>query len=165
MASSVAIDPVVTLCPPNHNWRIKVRVVRLWIADGFAGENKPASMELILLDQHGGKIQATVRKLMFRKWGEQFVEGNVYIITFFHLIPNLGAYRPTDHAFRILFNPKTKIIPAESSIIPRWGFSLKDSAQLNDDGFQTEYLVGGCFLTMSLGYRFCLKFSHPNISM
>lgn len=102
---------------------------------------------------------------MFRKWGEQFVEGNVYIITFFHLIPNLGAYRPTDHAFRILFNPKTKIIPAESSIIPRWGFSLKDSAQLNDDGFQTEYLVGGCFLTMSLGYRFCLKFSHPNISM
>lgn len=52
MASSVAIDPVVTLCPPNHNWRIKVRVVRLWIADGFAGENKPASMELILLDQH-----------------------------------------------------------------------------------------------------------------
>ncbi|XP_057419428.1 replication protein A 70 kDa DNA-binding subunit C-like [Lotus japonicus] len=141
MASSVAIDPVVTLCPPNHNWRIKVRVVRLWIADGFAGENKPASMELILLDQHGGKIQATVRKLVFRKWGEQFVEGNVYIITFFHLIPNLGAYRPTDHAFRILFNPKTKIIPAESSIIPRWGFSLKDSSQLNDDGFQTEYLV------------------------
>lgn len=71
---------------------------------------------------------------MFRKWSEQFVEGNVYLITFFHLIPNLGAYRPTDHAFRILFKPKTKIMPAESSTIPRWRFSFKDSAELNGEG-------------------------------
>lgn len=66
---------------------------------------------------------------MFRKWSEQFVEGNVYLITFFHLIPNLGAYRPTDHAFRILFKPKTKIMPAESSTIP--GGDFLSRIQLN----------------------------------
>lgn len=52
MASSDAVDSVVSLCPPNHNWRIKVCVIRMWIADSLDGESKLASMELILLDQH-----------------------------------------------------------------------------------------------------------------
>ncbi|XP_057444947.1 replication protein A 70 kDa DNA-binding subunit C-like [Lotus japonicus] len=141
MTSSDSIHSVLSLCPPTHKWRIKVRVVRMWIADAYMGDNKPVSMELILLDQYGGKIQATIRKLLFRKWAEVIVEGEVYLITFFHLIPNMGSYRPTEHGFRILFNNKTNVLPCESSIIPRWGFSLKDSEVLNGDAVQSEYLV------------------------
>ncbi|XP_057437330.1 uncharacterized protein LOC130729560 isoform X2 [Lotus japonicus] len=103
MTSSVSIDSVLALCPPNHNWRIKVRVVRLWIADSYTGDNKPVSMELILVDQYGGKIQASIRKILFRKWAEVIVEGNI--------------------------------------IIPRWGFTLKDSEAVNGDVVQPEYLV------------------------
>lgn len=82
---------------------------------------------------------------MFRKWAEFIMEGKVYLISFFHLIPNMGSYRPTEHGFRILFNNKTNVLPCESSIIPRWGFSLKDTGDLNGDAFQSEYLVGKAF--------------------
>lgn len=91
---------------------------------------------------------------MFRKWAELFVEGNVYVISFFHLIGNIGSYRPTQHPFRILFNTKTNVHPAESSLIPRWGFSLKNAEELNDDGAQSEFLVGMlvdcCFVVLIL---------------
>ncbi|XP_057440670.1 replication protein A 70 kDa DNA-binding subunit C-like [Lotus japonicus] len=141
MSSASSFDSVLSLCPPNHNWRIKVRVVRMWIADSYVGDKQPVARELILVDECGGKIQATIRKLLFRKWAELVVEGNVYVITFFHMIPNVGSYRPTEHGFRILFNCKTNMTPCESSIIPRWGFSFKDSEKLNGNGVQPEYLV------------------------
>lgn len=85
---------------------------------------------------------------MSRKWGDKFVEGNAYEINFFIVLPAKGSYRATNHAYRIVFSGKTKVVLCESNIIPNWGLSLKSSEQLRSSHSNTEYLFGICSLTI-----------------
>lgn len=67
MASAAPIDAVSSICPPKHHWRIKVRVVHKWIADSFGGESKPATLELILMDQYVSLIKIVCNFFVFSK--------------------------------------------------------------------------------------------------
>ncbi|XP_057437325.1 uncharacterized protein LOC130729558 isoform X2 [Lotus japonicus] len=95
---------------------------------------------------------------MFKKWGDQFVEGNAYKITFGRLIPNMGGYRATEHAYKMLFIENTSVMACEVSEIPRWGLSLKNSAQVNEMGVQSDYLLDFMgLLTCIIEERTCVK--------
>ncbi|QHO06288.1 uncharacterized protein DS421_14g453410 [Arachis hypogaea] len=48
--------------PPREVWRLKVRVLRLWVVPSFDNHEVPNSMEMILLDDHCEKIKAIVKK-------------------------------------------------------------------------------------------------------
>lgn len=74
---------------------------------------------------------------MHVKWGDKFVEGNAYKIIFGRLIPNMGAYRATQHPYKMLLIEKTMVVPCEISKIPRWGLSLNNSEQVKAIGVFT----------------------------
>lgn len=78
------------------------------------------------------------------KWGDKFVEGNVYKITFGRLIPNMGAYRATDHPYKMFLIEKSSVVSCEISKISRWGLSLKNSEEVRRIGCQSDYLLGMC---------------------
>ncbi|RYR66625.1 hypothetical protein Ahy_A03g012656 [Arachis hypogaea] len=61
---TTAMDMVNKINPDKEAWNLKVRVIRLWTVPTFTGQLLPNSMEMILVDESGCKIQATVRKTM-----------------------------------------------------------------------------------------------------
>lgn len=79
---------------------------------------------------------------MYVKWGQTFMEGNVYKITFGRLVPNLGPFRATEHPFKILLNHDSIVVPCENTLIPMWGLSLKNSEQVNMACGRSDCLVG-----------------------
>ncbi|QHO37793.1 uncharacterized protein DS421_4g114670 [Arachis hypogaea] len=55
---------VIPINPEKEAWNLKVRVIRLWTVPTFTSQLLPNSMEMILVDESGCKIQATIRKTM-----------------------------------------------------------------------------------------------------
>ncbi|QHO45131.1 Replication protein A 70 kDa DNA-binding subunit A [Arachis hypogaea] len=45
-------DMISKMHPPREAWRLKVRVLRLWVVPSFGNHEVPNSMEMILLDEH-----------------------------------------------------------------------------------------------------------------
>ncbi|RYR78953.1 hypothetical protein Ahy_A01g003815 [Arachis hypogaea] len=54
---------------------LKVRVIRLWTVPTFTGQLLPNFMEMILVDEFGCKIQATIRKTMIYRFKQLLSEG------------------------------------------------------------------------------------------
>ncbi|KAJ1388161.1 Nucleic acid-binding, OB-fold [Sesbania bispinosa] len=100
----------------RDTWRLKVRVVRVW---EICARDNPAnvfSIEMVLVDSEGGRIQASIRKAMLRKYMNYVAEGCVYKMTYFAVVDNGGSYRATSHDFKLLFQARTRVIPAENVI-------------------------------------------------
>lgn len=98
--------------PARHNWRIKVRVARMWQVSGTSNKGKKfASMELVLVDEEvclmtclfcilnvavlvifvpvavlqGQGIMASVGQKDLNKFSKFIVEGHCYYIKNFHV--------------------------------------------------------------------------------
>ncbi|KAJ1381660.1 hypothetical protein SESBI_44939 [Sesbania bispinosa] len=61
-------------------------------------------------------------------------------MAYFSVIENVGAYRATNHEFKLLFQPRTRVIPTESEIISRFGLDVKSSEQIRETNGQSDYL-------------------------
>ncbi|KAJ1380651.1 hypothetical protein SESBI_45839 [Sesbania bispinosa] len=88
----------------------------------------------------GGRIQASIRKAMLKKFMGNVVEGAVYKMTFFGVIDNLGTYRATTHECKLLFQPRTKVYPCESEVISRFGLDVKTLEEIHQTSGDSEYL-------------------------
>ncbi|XP_057452543.1 uncharacterized protein LOC130744368 [Lotus japonicus] len=89
----------------------------------------------------GQRIEATIRKSLIKKLFGEIVEGNIYRITYFAVVPNLGVYKAARHEFKIIFNSRTKIVPEESNLIPLYGFAFMNSAEISDTMGESEHLI------------------------
>ncbi|XP_057444946.1 replication factor A protein 1-like [Lotus japonicus] len=158
MDSALSMGVVNSLCPPSQIWRVVVRVIRLWVVYAKNGNRVPKSVEMVLMDHYGGKIQCSLRNEMFIKWGDKFEEGNAYKITFGRLIPNMGGYRATQHPYKMLLIENSLVSVCEISEIPRWGLSLRDSEQVRAMGVKSDYLIDFMgLLTSIIEERTCVK--------
>ncbi|QHO01420.1 Replication factor-A carboxy-terminal domain protein [Arachis hypogaea] len=81
-------DMISKMHPPREAWRLKVRVLRLWVVPSFGNHEVPNSMEMILLDEHCGKIQAAIKKPLLNRFRDHIVEGQVYRMAYFTVVSN-----------------------------------------------------------------------------
>ncbi|KAJ1391983.1 Nucleic acid-binding, OB-fold, partial [Sesbania bispinosa] len=105
----------------RDTWRLKVCVVRIWEVCARDNPSNIFSVEM------GGRIQANIRKAMLRKYMNCVAEGGVYKMTYFGVVDNGGSFRATSHEFKLLFQARTRVLPAKSVIIPRFGGVVKCS--------------------------------------
>lgn len=68
--------------------------------DNYANQ-KFFAMEMVLMDEKGDKIQATVRKNLMTRFENKIHEGTVYNIRSFGVAANSGAFRTTKHQFKL----------------------------------------------------------------
>ncbi|KAJ1400498.1 Nucleic acid-binding, OB-fold [Sesbania bispinosa] len=134
-------DPVKNVYPGKQTWHFKVRVELLWEMFPLDEPAKPFSIEMVLLDVEGWKIQASIRKPMIKKFKELVVEGEVYKMHFFRVVRNLGSYRATRHEYKFLFHAKTKITRCESLNVPHLGVVPVNSQMILETGGQSDYLM------------------------
>ncbi|XP_057425548.1 replication protein A 70 kDa DNA-binding subunit C-like [Lotus japonicus] len=135
------LNSVANLCNGRESWRIKVRVVRMWEMCPISEPGKPFAVQMVLIDAEGQRIEATIRKSLIKKLFGEIVEGNIYRITYFAVVPNLGVYKAARHEFKIIFNSRTKIVPEESNLIPLYGFAFMNSAEISDIMGESEHLI------------------------
>ncbi|CAH9072450.1 unnamed protein product [Cuscuta epithymum] len=88
---------------------IIVRVLRKWVVPYSETDNGTKFVELLLEDDEGDRIQATVEQPHVPIFDDQIEEGGVYAINLFTVQSNVGPWRPCSHAFRLYFTENTKI--------------------------------------------------------
>ncbi|KAJ1378503.1 hypothetical protein SESBI_47785 [Sesbania bispinosa] len=89
----------------------------------------------------GGRIEATVGKQFIRKFDSCVVEGEVYKVTDFAIIKNLGKFRATSHGFKLVFNATTKLLPTLVGSIPFHGLSFLKTSDIMKTKGHSDYLL------------------------
>ncbi|KAJ1388352.1 Nucleic acid-binding, OB-fold [Sesbania bispinosa] len=102
-------------------WRIKVRVIRLWRSSYFKDNNNKPMIELVVLDEQGGRIQCTVKSIHVYLFENSINEGNVYMLENLSVALNSGKYKPTMHEFRMFFKRDTSYSGRRFFHSPLWG--------------------------------------------
>ncbi|XP_057418085.1 uncharacterized protein LOC130712269 [Lotus japonicus] len=67
----------------KETWTIVAKINRLWLSPSLYGSKIPFSMDMILMDDKGCKIHATVRKTLIYRFQSLLTEGKVYQISLF----------------------------------------------------------------------------------
>ncbi|KAL2905956.1 Replication protein A 70 kDa DNA-binding subunit C [Bienertia sinuspersici] len=91
------------LTPINKNWKIKARIIRLWEVPNYNNPNVVVSIELVLVDEKGSRIQTSIRKTIMQRFSNMVKEGSCYIAAKFGLISNIGKRRATNHTYKLNF--------------------------------------------------------------
>ncbi|KAJ1432398.1 Nucleic acid-binding, OB-fold [Sesbania bispinosa] len=85
---SAGFHSISSLCGRKENWRLKVKVMRVWNMSAIATPNDPFAMQILFLDEEGGLIEGTVQKQNMQRFAQIIVEDRVYKITNFNGIKN-----------------------------------------------------------------------------
>ncbi|KAK2388831.1 replication protein A 70 kDa DNA-binding subunit C [Trifolium repens] len=110
-------DCVADIASGKDNFSIRVRVVRLWKVPAFLNPSEYSSLEMVLIDEKGGKIQASIRKQL------------------------IGLYRTTLHPYKIIFLLRTKLTPSDGAGISEFGLAFTKIDEICAHTQDYEYLV------------------------
>ncbi|XP_057747815.1 replication protein A 70 kDa DNA-binding subunit C-like [Arachis stenosperma] len=134
-------DMISKMHPLREAWRLKVRVLRFWVIPSFGNHEVPNSMEMILLDEHCEKIQATVKKPLLNRFRDHIVEGQVYRMAYFTVVSNHGSYRATSHEFKLVFLHRTTVVAIDEDVIPKTCFNMFPFSELLNMTQDYDFLV------------------------
>ncbi|XP_061359069.1 uncharacterized protein LOC133303207, partial [Gastrolobium bilobum] len=109
-------DFIKDLNSSKDDWRIKVRAIRTWKVPNYEKKGFDDNLEMILADEHGSTIHATVRgTLQVRK---KIIEGEAYFIRNFGVGLNGEGFKATRHVYKISFNLRTDVKAIVDATIP-----------------------------------------------
>ncbi|KAL2941879.1 Replication protein A 70 kDa DNA-binding subunit, partial [Bienertia sinuspersici] len=138
---SQSFNMINDLTPINENWRIKVRIIRLWKVPNYNNPNVVDSIELVLVDEKGSRIQATIRKSIMQRFSNMVKEGSCRIIAKFGLISNIGKHRATNHSYKLNFFFKTVVRECEDVQLPLHGLNFTSFAKILKNEIDDSVLV------------------------
>ncbi|TXG48657.1 hypothetical protein EZV62_024532 [Acer yangbiense] len=148
---------------PNHDylsnikkgkddWRITVRISRKWESRNFHS-NEFYSLDMLLLDEQGAHVHASIQNFLIPKFTKLVDEGKVYTIQNFKVVDNNGNCKPVSHQYKLLLLPTTTIneLRGDHSSIPNHQFEFQDFENLerrvDDNNLLTD--VVGNLIAMS----------------
>ncbi|KAJ1380259.1 hypothetical protein SESBI_46154 [Sesbania bispinosa] len=134
---------IKSLCGMRQNWRLRVKLVRVWNMTSVAKPNDPYARQMVFIDEEGGRIEATVPKQHMNKFAHALVEGQMYMITNFGLLKNSGKFRAAVHEFKVIFNATTVLSPCQHFSIPSSRFALMKTDEIKRTQGRSDYLFHG----------------------
>ncbi|CAJ2641331.1 unnamed protein product [Trifolium pratense] len=114
------VDADLVVSPPFMG----ARVLKKWKAAYFLSSGGSSTVELVLIDKNGHKIQASIANDLVAAFDDQIVEGGVYQISFLNVGFNFGFYLPSYHRYKFDFNENSKVVPFANDLLPTYGLSL-----------------------------------------
>ncbi|XP_056695380.1 uncharacterized protein [Spinacia oleracea] len=120
----MAFTMIKDITPLKESWRLKVRIVRFWEQLDFKDHTVIGTHELILVDEKGSKIQATINKHLFDNYKNLVKEGATRIISNFLVKKTGGQHRATSHDYKIVFFYKTNVRECENVQLSLHGFDF-----------------------------------------
>ncbi|XP_072084336.1 replication protein A 70 kDa DNA-binding subunit D [Arachis hypogaea] len=120
----IQYDLLEMIAPPKESWKIHVRVIRLWSLPKFKDPKSSSSIEMVLMNEQGTTMHASVGEDLISVFESSISEGTVYVFTYFGVNNNCGLYRTTSHQFRLFFQDRTTVLPSFCDAIPLHGIKL-----------------------------------------
>ncbi|XP_028752889.1 uncharacterized protein LOC114724812 [Neltuma alba] len=137
----------------TDRWHIVARVFRKWNVFHKAAPSDIFCVSMVLLDEEGDKIQASVlNKSLHDKFRHGIIEGQTYFFANFEVSPNVNQYRATTHPFKITLTPRTRVAGKLASL-PSYSYSffpLADIVKL-DQSHVIDYLIDVLAFVKSMG--------------
>ncbi|KAJ1380427.1 Nucleic acid-binding, OB-fold [Sesbania bispinosa] len=132
---------IESLCGRRQNWRLKVKLVRMWNMASVATLDDPYALQISFVDEKGGRIEGTVQKHNMLKFSRLMVEGHVYKVSRFGIIQNGGKFRAAGHDYKIIFNSNTQVSPCKEASIPHPGFAFSKTFDIKKTKGSLDYLL------------------------
>ncbi|XP_047250026.1 uncharacterized protein LOC124885827 [Capsicum annuum] len=128
-------------------WNLKVPIVRLWRVSEHDNPDKLLSLEMLLQDKKGDRIQASVRTFIFTKLTEEIQEQGLYFIKNFIVVPNKDRIKTNNHTMKLLFTYRTSIQKTDDlqfikTIFKFWPFEdLINQVDVDENKLFGKYFV------------------------
>ncbi|CAJ2652616.1 unnamed protein product [Trifolium pratense] len=119
----------------------QLRVLKKWNVLDVSKHGRIHSVDMILIDKNGHKIQASIPGLLCCMFDELIVEGYVYVMSNFFVQYNEGKTMASYHKNLFVFNVNIEVKLSWSSKVPRFGTSLIGSENVLDLSERFKYLV------------------------
>ncbi|CAI9115728.1 OLC1v1016714C1 [Oldenlandia corymbosa var. corymbosa] len=117
----------------SKHFSITVRVMTLWKMPESTKNKAIKSLEMVLIDANGGKVQATIPVRFMKEFEHLFKEGVVCRISGFdHALNINGGYRCSKHEYKIVFLPDTLVDSVEYVNIPLHVFDFTPFAEISN---------------------------------
>ncbi|CAI9098909.1 OLC1v1035641C1 [Oldenlandia corymbosa var. corymbosa] len=136
------VDFIKDLTPMvvKSDWKVNVRILYVWTTT-FGVHS---SVEALLMDEEGSKIQTSVYKKLMWKF-QKFLEdgeGETRKITNFDLAENTGNYKSNKHPYKIAFMRNTRVEPCTNESIPKHSFEFVPFGYIHDmNPIKNDYLI------------------------
>ncbi|RYR35287.1 hypothetical protein Ahy_A10g050441 [Arachis hypogaea] len=136
------IHKIADISPTIDNFCVRIRVIRLWTVPSYENSLSPYSIEMVCLDEDGGKIHASIKRAFMSRFVNLLEEGISYQIRYFGIGLNKGYFKTTHHEYVVNLNQHTDVHKlSESSSIPRYRFKFVSFDTLNALGYDCTYLM------------------------
>jgi replication factor A1 len=97
---------------------------------------------MVLLDSHGDRIHATIKKTLIYKFKNEIVEGRTYAFENLGVSNNGGAYRTTRHPYKFNFQFNSLVQRLSNFEISKSPFKFVPIAEIAGGSYDTDYLCG-----------------------
>ncbi|XP_057438897.1 uncharacterized protein LOC130730799 [Lotus japonicus] len=98
-------------------------------------------MDMILMDDKGHKIHASVRKTLIYRFQSLLSEGRVYQISFFGVGESGRDFRPTSHPWKINFDIHTSVRLVPNKAINLSPYSFVPLSDIISKDLDTSFLI------------------------
>ncbi|TVT98824.1 hypothetical protein EJB05_55839, partial [Eragrostis curvula] len=92
-------------------WEIKVKIIRMWRSINNVTDEL-ISLDMILMDEQGETIRATIWSNLIESYESKIIEGSVYALSNFKVQED-SKYRPVKNTLKIVFMYNTNIKEVE----------------------------------------------------
>ncbi|XP_065632142.1 uncharacterized protein LOC112008489 isoform X2 [Quercus suber] len=131
----------------------EIRVLRIWDAVNTVNDHNLISLDMILVDEEGKLLHASIRKNLAQRYRPLLNEGCVYVIKNFIVEEYTGKYRHVHNPQKILFTSTTSVSKIDGLYhsIPQYQFELADYETIVSRCHDTTYLTDVIGILESIG--------------
>lgn len=132
---------ILNLKPTFRGGPLVARVVRTW--DVVYNQSNPSSFDMLLYDEQGGLIVATVRRDLIQAYKDQISEGNIHTLNNFEVARNNKQHLPVKNDLIIRFTPYTTIFREQETqaTIQDEVFMIHPLDRLNERNNKSDYSI------------------------
>ncbi|KAL3614624.1 hypothetical protein CASFOL_041519 [Castilleja foliolosa] len=114
----------------NTNWGVRARLIRFYKQPSFTNKDELGSLEMVLHDEVGDRIHATLRAPLYERIGKDLTEGKLYIFRNFIVVDKVSTFRTTHHRHKINLLRKSVIIEFQDENFPSFMYNFTEFEQL-----------------------------------
>ncbi|KAG2626694.1 hypothetical protein PVAP13_3KG374754 [Panicum virgatum] len=120
----MACKRIKQLTTSGQAGNIKVKVIKMWESINFATDEL-MSLDMILMDEQGETIHATIWKTLINNYKAKINEGSIYELSNFKVQEDT-RYRPVNNALKVvfIFNTNVKEVEDCSDKFPDYYFEF-----------------------------------------
>ncbi|XP_057739701.1 replication protein A 70 kDa DNA-binding subunit B-like [Arachis stenosperma] len=111
---SEGYDMLMNVNAKKLEWKFQVYVVRIWKNPNRYNQKEVNSIEMVLQDMKGERIQASINKGLFKKWRGFFEEFKMYIMSNFIVVDKMEKIKTTRNRWTLNFSHRTVVVRVEN---------------------------------------------------